>query len=192
MPRVVTYLSRVCALALLAVLAVPAGARAAGELTIVSSVRVEAPKGFYTGQPLRFSFTVRNQTASPVAARATSVPVRSSADPAAAIDTVCANGNGGDDPAGRGLRVRRAARGGLSLRLATYAFWADWWSETDGTWHHGELGPDQNFALTAPPQTTLATGRAGQRRRAGPRRRARHDAHGHEHGRRGPADRPRG
>jgi hypothetical protein len=154
-PRVVKFLSRL-ACAAVAALALPATASAAGELAIVSSVRVEAPKGWFTGQPLRFSFTVRNQTAAPVAARAISVPVRSSADPAGAIDTVCTNGIGVTIPPGGVFECVAPREEGYPV-AATYTFWADWWSETDGTWHHGELGPDQNFVLTAPPQTTLVT-----------------------------------
>lgn len=165
MPRVVKLLSRLCAAGLVA-LALPASAQAAGELAIVSSVRVEAPKGYYTGQPLRFSFTVRNQTASPVPARAVSVPVRSSADPAAAIDTVCANGLGITIPPGGTFDCVAPRDEGYPVP-ASYTFWADWWSETDGTWHHGELGPDQSFGLAAPPVTTMSvasqvsTGEAG-------------------------------
>ena len=123
MPRVVTYLSRVCALALLAVLVFPAAAPAAGELTIVSSVRVEAPKGFYTGQPLRFSFTVRNQTASPVLADM-DVPVRSDASPGVPLDTLCANGLGVTIPAGATWECTATREEGYPA-AANYVYWAD-------------------------------------------------------------------
>ena len=155
MPRVVTYLSRVCALALLAVLVFPAAAPAAGELTIVSSVRVEAPKGFYTGQPLRFSFTVRNQTASPVLAEAFDVPVRSPAFPGLAIDTVCLNAFNHTIPPG-GTYVCDAPRDEGYAAAGDYTYWADWRAPGE-VWHHGELGPDQVFSLTPPPQTALST-----------------------------------
>lgn len=156
MARVVTYLSRFCAAAVAALaLIAPAAASAAGELTIVNTLRVEAPKGFYTGQPLRFSYTVRNQTASPVSAKAISVPVRSSADPATPIDTLCANGIDVTIPAGAAFDCVATRDAGYD-GVATYTLWADWWSATDGTWHHGELGADQAFSLAPPPQTTLA------------------------------------
>ncbi len=157
MPRVVKFPSRLCAIALVA-LALPSTASAAGELTIVSSVRVEAPKGFFTGQPLRFSFTARNQTAAPVVAKALSVPVRSAADPATPIDAVCINGFNVTIPVGGTFDCVASLDAGYPA-VTSYTYWADWWG-ADDTWHHGELGPDQAFALAAPPQTSLSA--AGQ------------------------------
>jgi hypothetical protein len=131
-------------------------ASAAGELAIVSPLRVDAPKGFYAGQPLRFSFTVRNQTTESVAATTISVPVRSSADPAATLDTPCAGGADVTIPAGATFSCVAALDRGYG-DPATYTVWADWLSAIDGTWHRGELGPDQTFVLDPPPTTTLAT-----------------------------------
>jgi hypothetical protein len=140
-------------LAALALLAAPAAASAAGELTITSTLHVEAPKGFYTGQPLRFSFSVRNQTSSPVSTRAISVPVRG-VDPAVPIDTLCTNGLDVTVPAG-GTFDCDAPRPGGYPAAGGYTYWADWWGFPD-VWHHGELGPDQTFTLAAPPQTSLS------------------------------------
>lgn len=145
----------VCAAVLFA-LTLPSSASAAGELAIVSPLRVETPKGLYTGQPLRFSFTVRNQTTESVAAEAISVLVRSSLDPAGPLGATCTGGADLTIPAGGTFACVMALERGYA-DAATYTAWADWLSATDGTWHRGELGPDETFVLDPPPVTTLAT-----------------------------------
>ena len=134
---------------MLLLLAPPASA--AGELAIVSSVRVDAPKGFYRFQPLRFSFVVRNVTAGPGTAEVISVPVR---DPfGIAVDVICAGGLDVTIAAGKTFNCNAPLGTGYGS-LGTYEYWADW-RDTSGGWHNGELGAHQTFSLADAPLTSL-------------------------------------
>jgi len=127
-------------------------ASAAGELAITSSVRVDAPKGLYWFQPVRFSYAVRNQSAGPVTAKVMSVPVRGPGGNG--LDVPCTGGADVTIPAG-GTFVCDAPLDQGYGQVGTYTYWADW-QGTNGAWHDLELGPHLTFTLTETPLTTLA------------------------------------
>ena len=72
------------------------------------------------------------------------------------LDTLCANGLGVTIPAGATWECTATREEGYPA-AANYVYWADWRAATNEIWHHGELGPDQAFSLTPPPQTSLST-----------------------------------
>ncbi len=136
------------ALALLACTA-PA-ASAADDLAITSTPRVDAPRGFFGNQPLRFSYTVANQTKTPVTVAQFAARV---------------TGPGGDHldvPCANGANVTLAAQQTFTCDAPrrTPATTCSASSPLGGLqdvddWHELKSDGVQHFTLTQTPQTSV-------------------------------------
>ncbi len=119
---------------------------------IATPLAMTAPSGLKVNAPLQFSFTASNVSGSAVLVRSFRVPIR---DPnGLGLDLLCSGGTN--------VSVRptahwtcSASTTGLALP-GTYTYWADW-EGTDGSWHQGQLGPNQTFTLPAPPAPQISS-----------------------------------
>ncbi len=109
---------------------------------VATTVRTEAPDGWFTGAPLAHSATIRNTSAAPVPVSLLAITVQ---DPLGlAHREICATGLTLAPGESRTCTAR-----GSWLTTGRYAAAADW-RDTSGGWHTGELGAPAAFSLARP------------------------------------------
>ena len=120
-----------------------------GDFDGVGELRIRQPEGGEPGDPIEFSYRVRNVGDSALTASVFSIPIRTPSGEIA--DVECING--------RNVTLQpndvfdcEATRTGLT-EVGRYEAWPDWRS-TNGVWHQGDLGGLKTFQIAEEGEST--------------------------------------